>query len=128
MNPFGCLDSRFYNKTIYVCRCSPCGTGTRCMSCTWLVAFCNIKDTNIDDLLPIPYKKPYIEMFEDIKSGIINGDFSAEQVAKFLEDAKMELYKDCKDCYLTPNNISDLQPVAYAVRKGSIKQARKRFF
>ena len=98
------------------------------MSCTWLVAFCNIKDTIVDDLLPIPYKRPYIEMFEDIKSGIINGDFSAEQVAKFLEDAKMELYKDCKDCYLTPNNISDLQPVAYAVRKGSIKQARKRFF
>ena len=109
-------------------RCSPCGRGTRCMSCTWLVAFCNIKDTNIDDLLPIPYKRPYIEMFEDIKSGIVNGDFSAEQVSIFLEDAQIELYRNCKDCdFLTPNNISELQPVAFAVRKGSIKQALKSF-
>ena len=102
----------------HVCRCSPCGRGTRCMFCNWLVAFCKIKDTNVENLVAIPYKKPYIEMYEDIKSGIINGDFSEEQVISFFEETSGELYRDCKAC----ENGEELLPVAFAVRKGSNKQ------
>ena len=101
-----------------VYRCSNCGINTRCIQCTWLVAFCKIRDDYIDDLVPIPYKKPYIEMFEDIRDGILSGDFSVEQITIFFEETSGELYRDCKDC----ENGKVIQPVAFAIREGSSKK------
>ena len=78
--------------------CNPCGRGTRCMFCTWLVGFCNIHDSNQTDMVTLPYKQPYIEMFEDIKMGIIAGDFSPTAVSEFFELSSGIFFKECKDC------------------------------
>ena len=83
------------------------------MFCSWLVAYC--KDRDNDNHLPeIPYKKPYIEMYEDIKNGIIEGDFSVEQITIFFEETSDLLFRDCKDC----KNSEEIRIVAFATRIG----------
>ena len=62
-------------------------------------------------------------MYEDIESGIINGDFSEEQVISFFEETSIELYRDCKSC----ENGEKLRAVAFAVRKGSNKHFKCSF-
>ena len=59
-------------------RCDPCGSGTRCISCMWLVAFCHGFKDEIklnDTLFNVPFKEPYIDMNENLRDGIILGDF-----------------------------------------------------
>ena len=68
------------------------------MFCTWLVGFCNVYDSNKTDMVTLPYKQPYIEMFEDIKMGIIAGDFSPTAVSEFFEIQAGIFLKECKDC------------------------------
>ena len=63
--------------------CSPCGQGTRCSLCQWCLGYCYNKKTrqqsrkNESDISPqygnttVPYKQPFIEMFEDLKQLII---------------------------------------------------------
>ena len=89
------------------------------MFCTWLVAYCNVKDFNIIDLIGIPYRKPYIEMFEDIREGIIGGDFSVEAISEFFESTSERLFRDCKDC---KNGTQEIRSAASSIRKGSKKQ------
>ena len=53
-------------------KCNPCGRGTRCLYCNWCTGFCNNRPKNArpkredDGLVEIPYKIPFLEMFEDI--------------------------------------------------------------
>ena len=80
------------------CRCNPCGRGTRCISCGWLVEFCGVYDSNNTDHATLPFKLPYIEMFEDIKTGIIEGDFSPLAIPEFFETTSSILFRECKNC------------------------------
>ena len=54
-------------------------------------------------------------MFEDIKAGIIEGDFSPTAIKEFFEATSSILFRDCKDC----NNNFEIQKVANAARKGA---------
>ena len=54
-------------------KCNPCGRGTRCLFCTWCTGYCIGKNhrtkrsTNEDaDLIEVPYKNPFLEMFQDL--------------------------------------------------------------
>ena len=86
------------------------------MFCSWLVAYCKDRD-NVNDLLEILYKQPYIEMYEDIRNGIIEGDFSVEQITIFLEETSDLLFRDCKDC----KNSEEIRVVAFATRAGTYR-------
>ena len=85
------------------------------MFCSWLVAYC--KDREVDnDLLEIPYKQPYIEMYEDIRNGLNEGDFSVEQITVFFEETSDMLFRDCKEC----KSGEEIRKVAFATRAGII--------
>ena len=84
------------------------------MFCTWLVTFCTIRDQDVNDI-PIPYKKPYIEMYGDIRDGIISGDFSVETITEFFDITAERLFQDSKDCKLSKEEI---RAVAFTVRQG----------
>ena len=66
-------------------------------------------------MIQIPYKKPYIEMYEDIRDGIIGGDFSVETISEFFDLTSERLYQDSKDCELGKKEI---RGVALTVREG----------
>ena len=85
------------------------------MFCSWLVAHCKDRDI-LNDLLEIVYKQPYIEMYEDIRNGINEGDFSVEQITIFFEETSDMLFRDCKNC----NNSEEIRKVAFATRAGII--------
>ena len=85
------------------------------MFCTWLVAYCKVRDID-NDFIKIPYKKPYIEMYEDIRNGISEGDFSVEQITIFFEETSDLLFRDCKDC----ENSEEIRTVAFATRAGTM--------
>ena len=82
---------------LIVYRFRPCGSNTRCMFCTWLVAYCKVRGFD-NDFVEIPYKQPYIEMYEDIWNGINEWDFSVDQITVFFEETSCMLFRDCKDC------------------------------
>ena len=84
------------------------------MFCTWLVGFCNVFDSNKTDMVTIPYKQPYIEMFEEIKMGIIMGDFSPTAVSEFFEISSGIFFKECKDC-----DSSAIREAALMARKSA---------
>ena len=67
------------------------------------------------DLIGIPYRKPYIEMFEDIREGIIGGDFSVEAISEFFETSSERLFRDCKDC---KNGTQEIRLAASSIREG----------
>ena len=85
------------------------------MFCTWLVAYCKAREIH-DDLVEIPYKQPYIEMYEDIRNGLNEGDFSVEQITVFFEETSDMLFRDCKDC----KNSEEIRKVAFTTRAGII--------
>ena len=85
------------------------------MFCTWLVAYCKVRGIH-NDLIEIPYKQPYIEMYEDIRNGLNEGDFSVEQITVFFEETSDMLFRDCKDC----KNSEEIRKVAFATRAGII--------
>ena len=85
------------------------------MFCTWLVAYCKVRGIH-DDLVEIPYKQPYIEIYEEIRDGINENDFSVEQITIFLEETSNLLFRECKDC----KNSEKIRIVALATRSGTI--------
>ena len=85
------------------------------MFCTWLVAYCKVRGIH-DDLVEIPYKQPYIEMYEEIRDGINENDFSVEQITIFFEETSDLLFRECKDC----KNSEKIRIVAFATRSGTI--------
>ena len=71
------------------------------------------------DPIGIPYRQPYIEMFENIREGIIGGDFSVEAISEFFETTSERLFRDCKDCN---NGTQEIRSAASSIREGSKKQ------
>ena len=65
----------------------------------------------------IPYKQPYLEMFEEMKNGIIFQDFSVEAISTFLESTSDRLFRDSKDC---ESGNTEIRRAALAVREGLI--------
>ena len=78
-------------------RCNPCGKGTRCHFCSWLVVYCR-RDKPGDTEYEIPYKLPYIEMWEDVIAGINAGNYTNDDLEKIFNSQKKALNKDCKVC------------------------------
>ena len=82
-------------------RCDPCGSGTRCISCMWLVAFCHGFKDEIklnDTLFNVPFKEPYIDMYENLRDGIILGDFTDQDIESFLGATHSAISRDCRIC------------------------------
>ena len=91
-------------------RCSPCGQGTRCALCQWCLGYCYNQKTskqsrqNESDLSPqygnttVPYKKPFIEMFGDLKQLIINDEISVIDVVELYKVTYFALREDCVLC------------------------------
>ena len=65
----------------------------------------------------IPFKQPYLEMFEEMKNGIIFQDFSVEAISNFLESTSDRLFRDSKDC---ESGNTEIRTAASAVREGLI--------
>ena len=71
----------------------------------------------------IVYKQPYIQMFEEIKNGLIVGDFSVESISDFLDSTSDRFFRDSKDC---SSGNSQIRTVANTVREElKIKQELK---
>ena len=66
----------------------------------------------------IPFKQPYLEMFEEMKNGIIFQDFSVEAISTFLESTSDRLFRDSKDC---ESGNTEIRTAASAVREGLIQ-------
>ena len=89
------------------------------MNCIWLVAFCHgfKDDIKLNDTeYLIPFKEPYIEMYENLKDGIILGDFSQQNIIDFLGLTQSAL---SKDCYGECKNISKLKKIRNLLVKGA---------
>ena len=54
-------------------------------------------------------------MFQEIKNGLIAGDFSVESISNFLDSTSDRFFRDSKDC---KSGNSQIRTVAYAVREG----------
>ena len=92
-------------------RCAPCGQGTRCVFCQWCLCYCWNQDTQLKDRSlqtpiygnsTVPYKKPIIELFEEIETLIKNDSISNIEVVELFEVTTLALSEDCELCYDTP--------------------------
>ena len=54
-------------------------------------------------------------MYEDIRDGIVGGDFSVETLTEFFDITAERLFQDSKDCKLSKEEI---RAVAFTVRQG----------
>ena len=54
-------------------------------------------------------------MFEEIKNGLIVGDFSVESISDFLDSTSDRFFRDSKDC---SSGNSQIRTVANTVREG----------
>ena len=104
-------------------RCDPCGSGTRCISCIWLVAFCHgfKDDIKNDTFFTFPFKQPYIEMYENLRDGIILGDFTDQEVESFLGATHSAIARDCLFC----KDVPILNRIRKHVQSGVKKLKRK---
>ena len=104
-----------------ISRCNPCGKGTRCHQCTWLVVYCkrDYPDELGENEFEIPYKLPYIEMWEEVIEGINAGNYTNDELGEIFKSNQKALAKDCKSCeYLQLKKIKILA-------KKSAKKVRK---
>ena len=100
-------------------RCFYCGKGTRCHFCSWLVVYCR-RDKPGGTEYEIPYKVPYIEMWEDVIAGINAGNYKIEELQEIFDLQKKALNKDCKVC----DDVLDLKEIK-RVSKKSLKVLKK---
>ena len=78
-------------------RCRSCGIGTRCFFCSWCVAYSyNQSSRSILDisLFATPYRKAYIEMFEDLSSKIQNDYFKKSEIVEIMKQTAAALKVD----------------------------------
>ena len=87
--------------------CSPCGRGTRCAFCNWCLGYCHnkkriqqrtIQNGTEEEDVEVPYKQSFIEMFEDLKSLIIEDEISNIDVVEFYKVTYFILREDCMSC------------------------------
>lgn len=100
--------NHFWDHLIkYICRCSNCGPGTRCFFCEYLIAF-HLGNWKPDS---IPFKEPFIGMFDDIKEKLEADSqyFSQEIILGFFQKTLEGLTNDCKRCkdYQETINVSE---------------------
>ena len=110
-------------KVLLKFRCDPCGSGTRCISCIWLVAFCHGFKDDIkfnETVFTVPFKQPYIEMYENLRDGIILGDFTDQEVESFLGATHSAIARDCLLC----KDVSKLNKIRKHVLSG-VKNSEK---
>ena len=88
-------------------RCSPCGRGTRCSFCNWCLGYCYNKDPKQRSLqnetdefgdTEVPYKLPFIQMFEDLVTLIEKDDISDIDVVELYKVTFYVLREDCMLC------------------------------
>ena len=88
--------------------CSPCGRGTRCSFCQWCLGYCypqgkserSLQRTNQTAYgeVEVPYRQPYIEMFEDLVQLINNDEISLIDVVELFKVTYFALKEDCILC------------------------------
>ena len=81
----------------YLCfRCFKCRSGTRCFYCEFLLAF-HLGNWTPDS---IPFKEPFIAMFDDIKEKLESNIyyFSQGTILGFFQDTLAGLKEDCTHC------------------------------
>ena len=54
--------------------------------------------TPSSDLVEVPYKEPFIQMFEDIMAGLVRDDFTVENLVNFFMIASEVTEEDSNDC------------------------------
>ena len=62
-------------------------------------------------------------MFEEIKNGLIVGDFSVESITVYLDSTSERFFRDSKDC---SSGNSQIRTVANTVREGLKKAGNSR--
>ena len=90
------INPMFLRSTDVISRCYKCNPGTRCFFCTFLIAF-HLGNWNPDS---IPFKEPFIGMFDDIKEKLESDPqyFSKETILGFFQDTLAGLKEDCEHC------------------------------
>ena len=93
-------------------RCAPCGKGTRCIFCYWCLCYCYHKGKRkrsiTNDTKPIygefevPYKKPFIEFFQELGTLIQDKKISNVEVVELYKATSLALSEDCILCHDTP--------------------------
>ena len=88
--------------------CSPCGWGTRCAFCHWCLGYCYNQEKSHRSLertnkttygeVEVPYRQPYIEMFEDLVELINNDEISHIDVVELFKVTYFALREDCILC------------------------------
>ena len=54
-------------------------------------------------------------MFNDIRAGIIGGDFSVEAIREFFDSTAERMFGDCKDCQ---SGEQEIRKAAMSIRDG----------
>ena len=82
-------DSYLFKLILF--RCHHCGKGTRCHFCSWLVVYCK-RDLPGDNEYEVPYKLPYIEMWEDVIEGINAGSYTSDDLEEIFGSDKHTIF------------------------------------
>ena len=114
-----------HKSGIFRWRCAPCGKGTRCIFCLWCSCYCwkgRRKRSASNVTLPeygnttVQYKKPLIEMFEDLEKLIENDQISIVEVVELYKVTSDALSEDCRICNDIPE-IHELRNITISVHK-----------
>ena len=106
-------------------RCAPCGKGTRCVFCQWCLCYCykgRHKRSITNGTIPIygeelvQYKKPVIELFEELESLIQNEEISNVEVVELYNVTSFALSEDCVLCNNTPE-IEELRNMTRSIHE-----------
>ena len=96
-------------------KCSPCGSGTRCLYCNWCTGFCNNRPNSkrtkreIDDGLEvIPYKLPFMEMFDDLAFLLNSTQLDDLNVVEVYKETYVATREDCYSC----NNSAEIDQLS----------------
>ena len=92
--------------------CDPCGINTRCISCYWCITYCPPPSRSIMDpsLVATPYRKAFIEMFEDMLSNKIKNYFNKSEIEIIMKETSAALKEDTE--MYNHNNNEELISVA----------------
>ena len=95
-------------------RCDSCRSGTRCLFCTYLIAF-HLGFSNWVSDGSIPFKEPLIGMFDDIKQKLESNSqyFPQQTILGFFTETLDGLKNDCKQC----NNHQEIVDVTEYIKQ-----------
>ena len=97
-------------------KCSPCGSGTRCIHCNWCTGFCNNsprRKRDVDDgLVEVPYKLPFLEMFDDLSTLLNLAQLDDLDVIDIYKMTSIATRKDCESC----NNSTEIDQLSTSTK------------